>query len=240
MFRSIRSKIVVKLRHILEKSADLDMMKRSAHDTLALQILAPLSTTYQPWNPSALRPSALVKILNEIMLNRRSCIVECGGGISTIYIAKVLKQQRNGHLYTLEDNLDWIEILKPLLEEQGLSEYVTIVPAPLVTCQWALDNNLWYDLSLFRSHVEAGTIDLLIVDGPPAHDRPRRFSRYPALPALRDFFAPNLTIVLDDINRSSEAEIVVKWANEFGLTFEKYLYDGDIAIARTQGGYRIG
>jgi predicted O-methyltransferase YrrM len=165
--------------------------------------------------------------------------VECGGGISTVYIAKVLKQQRNGHLYTIEDNLDWIEILKSLLEEQELSEYVTIIPAPLVACELALENNLWYDLSLFRSNLLPGTIDLLIVDGPPAYDKQRRLSRYPALPALRDFFAPNVTVILDDINRSGEAEILVKWANEFGLTFKKYLYDGDIAVARTQHAYNL-
>ena len=240
MSKSLLSKIGIKFRQILEKLVRLDSIRRSSNDAVALQILSALSTTYQPWTPSALTPSALVKILNEIVLNRRTCIVECGGGISTIYIAKVLKQQRNGHLYTIEDDLDWIEILKSLLEEEALSEYVTIIPAPLVTCELALENNLWYDLSLFRSYLSPGTIDLLIVDGPPAYDKPRRLSRYPALPALRDFFAPNLTVILDDINRSGEAEILVKWANEFGLTFEKYLCDGDIAIARTQGGYRVG
>ncbi len=239
MSQSVIARIVAKFRQTEEKLDHFDTIRRSSHDAVALQILAPLSNIYQPWNPSAIRPSALVKILNEIVLNRRSCIVECGGGISTVYIAQALKQQHKGHLYTIEDNLNWIEILKSLLEEQGLSEYVTIIPAPLVTCQFSLENNLWYDLSVFRSHIEPRTIDLLLIDGPPAYDRSRRLSRYPALPMLRDFLAPNLTIILDDINRSGEAEILVKWANEFGLTFEKHLYDGDIAIARTQNGYRV-
>jgi predicted O-methyltransferase YrrM len=239
---SLLSRLLIKIQSSLDKLLllDLDSVSRSSHDAVAMQVLAPLSKTYQPWSTFALRPSGLVKILNEIIINRRRCIVECGGGISTVYIATLLQQQGQGHLYTLEDNLGWIEVLRALLKEQGLSDYVTVIPAPLAACELALENNLWYDLTAFRSQFTTSTIDLLLVDGPPAYDKPRRLSRYPALPALRDLLAPDFAVILDDINRSGEAEIIVKWAAEFNLTFEKYLYDGDIAIARTQGGYHVG
>jgi hypothetical protein len=237
---SLLSRPLAKLKSSLNKLFRLDTLSRSSHDAVAMQVLAPLSDTYQPWSTAALRPSGLVKILNEIVMNRRRCIVECGGGISTVYIAKLLKQLGQGHLYTLEDNLGWIELLKDLLQEQGLSDYVTVIPAPLSACNLALENNLWYDLTAFRSQFTESTIDLLLVDGPPAYDQPRRLSRYPALPALKDLLAPDSAIVLDDINRSGESEIIVKWSAEFNLTFEKYLYDGDIAIARTQGGFNVG
>ena len=234
----VRSSLV-KVRSSLDKLLRLDSLSRSSHDAVAMQVLAPLIGTYQPWTSFALRPSGLVKILNEIVMNHRRCIVECGGGISTVYIAKLLQQQGHGHLYTLEDNLGFIELLRALLQEQQLGDYVTVIPAPLAVCNLALENNLWYDLTAFRSQFTESTIDLLLVDGPPAYDRPRRLSRYPALPALRDLLAPDFAVVLDDINRSGEAEIIVKWAAEFDLTFEKYFYDGDIAIARTQGGFHI-
>lgn len=234
------SQLLPKVRSAIDHFFHLDSLSRSAHDAVAMQVLAPLSSTYQPWSTSALRPSGLVKILNEIVMNQRHCIVECGGGISTVYIAKLLKQQGKGHLYTLEDNLGWIDLLKVLLQDQGLSDYVTVLPAPLEICELALEKNLWYDLTAFRSQVSPGTIDLLIVDGPPAYDKPRRLSRYPALPAFKTFLSPNFAIVLDDINRSGEAEIITRWSAEFGLTFERYLYDGDIAIARSQGGYHVG
>jgi predicted O-methyltransferase YrrM len=237
---SLLSRLLLKLRFTTDKLFRLDSISRASHDAVAMQVLAPLSSTYQPWSTSALRPSGLVKILNEIVVNRRSCIVECGGGISTVYIAKLLKEQGQGHLYTIEDNLGWIDLLKGILQKQGVSDYVTVIPAPLTDCEFSLENNLWYDLSKFRSIVTPCTIDLLIVDGPPAYDQPRRLARYPALPALQDHLAPNFTVILDDINRSGEAEILVKWAAEFGLTFEKYFHDGDIAIARTQGGYHVG
>ena len=220
--------------------AQLDAINRSSHDAVAIQVLAPLSTSYLPWSTSALRPSGLVKILNEIVINRRGTILECGGGISTLYIARLLKQQGHGHLYTLEDNLGWIEVLQNLLKDQGLDDYVTLIPAPLVPCDLALDGNQWYDLTAAKTILTEPTIDFLIVDGPPAYDEKRRRSRYPALPALKSILAAEFAIVLDDINRSGEAEIVQKWSAEFGLEFEQYFYDGDIAIARTQGGYHVG
>lgn len=232
--------IRTKLQPYLDKLFRLDSLSRSAHDAVAMQVLAPLSSTYLPWSTPALRPSGLVKVLNEILINRRHCIVECGGGLSTLYIARLMQQRGSGHLYTLEHDLEWLELLKALLQEQGLSDYVTVIPAPLAPCDLALENNLWYDLTAFRSQFTTSTIDLLLVDGPPAYDRPRRLSRYPALPALRDLFAPDFAVFLDDINRSGEAEIIIKWAAEFNLTFEQYFYDGDIALARSQGGFYVG
>jgi predicted O-methyltransferase YrrM len=220
--------------------AQLDSIHRSSHDAVAIQVLAPLSTSYLPWSTSALRPSGLVKILNEIVINRRDTILECGGGISTLYIARLLKQQGHGHLYTLEDNLGWIEVLQNLLKDQGLDDYVTLIPAPLVPCNLALDDNQWYDLTAANAILKEPTIDFLIVDGPPAYDEKRRRSRYPALPELKRVLASDFAIVLDDINRSGEAEIIEKWSAEFGLEFEQYFYDGDIAIARSQGGYHVG
>ena len=56
--------------------AQLDSINRSSHDAVAIQVLAPLSTSYLPWSTSALRPSGLVKILNEIVINRRDSILE--------------------------------------------------------------------------------------------------------------------------------------------------------------------
>ncbi len=220
--------------------AQLDSINRSSHDAVAIQVLAPLSTGYLPWSTSALRPSGLVKILNEIVVNQRNTILECGGGISTIYIARLLKQQGHGHLYTLENNLGWIEVLQNLLKDQGLDDYVTLIPAPLVPCNLALDDNQWYDLTAANAILKEPKIDFLIIDGPPAYDEKRRRSRYPALPALKSILAADFAIVLDDINRSGEAEIIQKWSAEFGLEFEQYFYDGDIAIARSQGGYHVG
>jgi hypothetical protein len=44
-------------------------------DQLAIQVLAPLSSRYLPWSSAAMRPSGVVAVLNEIVLNRRQRVV---------------------------------------------------------------------------------------------------------------------------------------------------------------------
>ncbi|NOX50787.1 MAG: class I SAM-dependent methyltransferase, partial [Gammaproteobacteria bacterium] len=76
-------------------------------DGKALQQLNPLIEGYMPWSGSAMRPCALVAVLNDIIVNRRKCIVECGGGISTIFIGRLLNRTSDAHLYTIEHDKEW-------------------------------------------------------------------------------------------------------------------------------------
>lgn len=62
-----------------------------------------------------MRPSGLVAVLNEILINSRTSIVECGGGISTFYIAKLI-QENGGHLYSIEHELSWAIFLEKQLK----------------------------------------------------------------------------------------------------------------------------
>ena len=68
-------------------------------DVLAMQSLAPLTEGYIPWNAASMRPSSVIVILNEIMFNHRQSILECGSGISTIYIAALLKKYRRAFVH---------------------------------------------------------------------------------------------------------------------------------------------
>ena len=64
-------------------------------------------------------------------------------------------------------------------------------------------------------------VDLLVVDGPPAFEDGFGLARHPALPVLRGRLAPGATVVLDDIERPGEREVVRRWEREFGLTFHR-------------------
>jgi hypothetical protein len=132
-------------------------------DILAMQYLAPLSQTYLPWTVMSMRPSGLVKVLNEIVINRRSCIVECGGSVSTFYIARLLKE-KGGHLYTIEHDKEWVEVLQGLLAEQGLDKFVSVIFAPLVKTQLAVNAGSWYNESIIQKALATIKLDLLIVD----------------------------------------------------------------------------
>ena len=69
---------------------------RDRKDMLAMAALAPLSRGFLPWSQASMRPSGLLAVVNDIVINRRTKIVECGSGISTFYIARLLKE-RGGH-----------------------------------------------------------------------------------------------------------------------------------------------
>jgi hypothetical protein len=208
-------------------------------DLLAFQQLAPLSTTFLPWTESAMRPSGLVKVLNAITILRCRCIVECGGGLSTLYIARLLKQQNVGHLYSIEHDAAWAEVLQSLLKNQALEDYVTVILAPLVSCPLAMEGNIWYDTNIIEEKIADCKIDLLLVDGPPAWQEGRAYARYPAVPYFQNFFAEDHTIILDDINRPGEEAVLRKWEELLNLKFERYRLDGTVAIGRTQQEFSI-
>lgn len=203
-------------------------------DILAMHVLAPLSTSYLPWTISAMRPSALVAVLNEIVLNGRRCIVELGAGISTWYIARLLRQV-GGHLTTVEHDERWADEVESRLAREGLSEMVSVVRAPLapVSPGWPGEDSGWYDRGKVDEAVDGRRIDLLVVDGPPAFSADRAHARYPALPVFAPLLAEDHAIVLDDIDRTGEQEIVDVWERDFGVTFERRVMDGGIAISHS-------
>lgn len=207
-------------------------------DILAMHYLKPIFDDYLPWNSYAIRPSGLVKIINEITINNRTGILECGGGISTIYIAKIL-QKSGGHLYTIEHDADWVKFLKKLLAQHDLTPYVSIVTAPLEDCPFSVDrsdrySHRWYSLDTLKNALNNVKIDLLIVDGPPAYTKKTMYDRYPAVPFFQQYFASDYAIILDDIGRSGEKTITARWQNELGINFRRYPIQGGIAIAYSQ------
>ncbi len=211
---------------------DLEKILRNQEDILAMQYLAPLCGEYLPWSGYAMRPSGLVQVLNEIVINQRSKIVECGAGVSTFYIARLLRQ-KGGHLYTIEHNLDWMNWVQGELERESLSHLVTLVYAPLQPTDLSLQNTPWYDTEILRATLGSlQGIDLLLVDGPPAYEESIQYSRYPALPYFLPQFAPDVTVVIDDANREGEREIIKRWEGLLNVGFEQK--DGYIAIARFQ------
>jgi predicted O-methyltransferase YrrM len=200
---------------------DLD---QSALDAAALAALAPLDGPYLPWTDFALRPSALVVVLNDIAIRDCQRIVELGGGISSVYIGRLLRERDGGRLVTVEHDPSWTEVLHGLLAREGLDR-VEIVEAPL--------RDGWYD----RVELEpllAEPIDLLLVDGPPAHEHAIRTARRPAVPFFRRAFADDWLVVLDDATRPGEESILREWERMLGVRAQRREAAG-IALLRPPG-----
>lgn len=198
-------------------------------DLHAWQVLRPLldGHPYLPWNEGALRPAAMVKIINEIILGERRTIVELGSGVGTVVLARLLRE-RGGDLTSVEHEPAWARFVADQLEREGLTKHATMVVAPLVAHQASLDGAPWYD----ESHLGGlpRSIDLLLVDGPPGYGEGMQRSRYPAMPVLGKRVRPGGAIVLDDAKRPGEREITELWAQQSGLDFGLMKPEG-IAIA---------
>jgi len=188
-----------------------------AGDLEALEILRPLLDAggYLPWTEGALRPAALVVVCNEIVLADRREIVELGSGVSTIVLARLMRE-REGRLTSLEHDPDWGQVVRSQLKREGLTHVAHLVEAPLEAHPLALGDAPWYAERTVAELPEA--IELLLVDGPPGYVDGMERSRYPALPALEPRLAPGAIVVLDDTARPGEREILERWG-ELGWRF---------------------
>lgn len=202
-----------------------------AVDLQAWPVLAPLLRGYLPWSSGAIRPSALVAVLNDVLLLERRTPVECGGGVSTILIARLLAELGRGHLDTLEHDPTWIAYLEGALTREGLSAWATVRHAPLEPHADGWDAP-WYAAAVLTDLPPA--IDLLLVDGPPAAEPGTEHARHAALPALWPRLADGATIVLDDLPRPGEQAVLARWEADFDLTFQRWEAQG-IAVTRTGG-----
>ena len=197
-------------------------------DLHAWPALAALPGAYLPWSSGALRPAALVLLLNDVLVLGRETIVECGGGVSTIYFARLLAQRGHGRVLTLEHDPLWVAFLTDALAREALAGHATVVHAPLDP------ETGWYELDAVAAALPAAPVDLLLVDGPPADEPETPLAREPALPVLHDRLAADATVALDDLPRPGEREIVARWEARFGLRFERF-EDQGIAVGRTGG-----
>jgi predicted O-methyltransferase YrrM len=185
----------------------------NSQDAVALQALAQFPGQYLPWTAGAMSPTAVATLVNQILLNRRHVIVECGSGVSTVVFARVVRQE-GGHIYTIEEDAEWCARVLAWLDRDGTADVVTVIHAPVE----GSGEERWYRRAAL-DEIPAG-IDLLVVDGPTAWISGSELARYPALPYFYEKLAPDATIALDDSFRRGERQIIARWRNEFGRDFE--------------------
>lgn len=131
-------------------------------------------------------------------------IVECGAGVSTVALG-LATQRTGGTVLTLEHHEGWAQRTRDALKRLGIGG-VTICHAPLAR----FGEFSWYAPA---EHELPGSIALAVCDGPPG-DTPG--GRFGLLPRLRERLSPQSVILLDDVERAAELEILHRWARELG------------------------
>ncbi len=174
-------------------------------DLHAWPMLSPLLVQggYLPWTTGSMRPAGLVAVCNEVVHGVRTRIIECGGGVSTVLLARLLRERRVGSLIALEHDRHWAALVQAQLQRERLEAVARVLHAPLQ------GEPPWYGLNELSGIPDE--IDLLIVDGPPACDSGQGSSREPALPRFAQRLTAGGAVILDDINRPGERAILGRW-----------------------------
>lgn len=175
-----------------------------------MQMLAPLQGEFLPWTPYTMRPSVIVAMLSDVVIQARELIVECGSGNSTIYAARLLKRRGTGRIVSIDDDRDWGRRTREMLDAEELSVYADIVHAPL--------RDGWYDTAAIPPLSDIG---LLVVDGPPANTPDTALARAGAVAYFRGRLAPDATVILDDMRRPGELAVLEQWRGERPFRIER-------------------
>jgi predicted O-methyltransferase YrrM len=145
-------------------------------------------------------------------------IVECGSGVSTVVIARLLAARGRGRVHALEHDPRWAGETRRRIEGEGLADRAVVVDAPLRPHPLAQPGCEWYDADALERLPHR--IDLLLVDGPPAGAPAVERARYPALPALASRLGPGATVILDDAERPGERWILDRWQQRADVSFD--------------------
>lgn len=220
---------------------------REFSDEAARFALTALTGPYLPWGAGVMRPAGLVTVCNDVVLSGRRRIVELGSGVSTVLLARLLTGRPPVGGFTLvavEHDASWAQWVSEQLHREQTAVDVVVVHAPLRPHPCAAEHLGWYDEAVLSDGLATAfgpdPVDLLLVDGPPAYLPGRGLARLPALPVLLDRLAPGATVVLDDVERPGEQEVLRRWERDTGLVFERRAEQEGVALARTPVGVAVG
>lgn len=133
-------------------------------------------------------------------------ILECGSGLTTLLLGGVAV--RTGvEVHALEHNAEWHGRVTQALHDFGLRN-VKVHLTPLRD----FGDCDWYDVSLATL---PRNFTFVICDGPPAATRGGRSGM---MPTMLENLAPACEILLDDLVRPAEQELVRRWVRELGAT----------------------
>lgn len=197
------------IRH--EPGEPLDMLRRDIQRDLSS--MAGLVASVDPSGPMpapggwAATPETLLTLVSEVLSSERvGTILECGSGTSTAWLARAVQRRGEGRVVSLEHDADFASTVRRRLQDLGVAAHADVRTAPLSQVVVGGTEWLWYSSDAWS---DLNEVTLLFVDGPLG--ALARLARYPALPLLIDRLAPDAVIVLDDIHRGDEREILDRW-----------------------------
>lgn len=203
--------MIQKIKQVLRINSYFDKLSRNVHDssaTILLHKLFPASTILS-FTPFSLNPNTMLHLINEIQINQRKQIIEFGSGISTIVMAKFIKDNKlSAKILSIEDNEEWFNYIMSELIKYNLEGIVNLNYVPL---KKENQKYAWYKKERISDLVLGKKFDMVLVDGPSAKNGTE--VRMPAVEMLLGSLNEEFIIFLDDIRRTGERKILNSWEN---------------------------
>jgi hypothetical protein len=177
-----------------------------------------------PLGAWGIRPPAALALAQVIALHRPHSIVELGPGASTLLILQAASSvPYDVHLTSIEHDSHFYDRAERFFSYLDLT--CNLILAPLEEWEGNGYRVEWYAQD--RISGVKFQVDLLVVDGPPAHDGiPRRF---PAFPVFREALSPGGLVFVDDTDRHEDRKSVEMWCR----------MDDDLKILQDGGSFMI-
>lgn len=142
----------------------------------------------------------LHRIVDIVETAQPANVVELGSGATSLVIAKALAMHGGGRLHSYDGHAPFVTAMQGWLAEHDLEADFHHAPLMQRDVRWP---GLWYALTEVP-----GSIDLLVIDGPPWAVHP--FARGMA-ERLFALIAPGGTVLLDDAARPGERYVARRW-----------------------------
>lgn len=172
-----------------------------------LNAVLPTSDVLPATRGWAASPDLLLALVDLVITERPSLIVECGSGASTLWLALALRRFGiDGRIIALDHDPAFSGRTRDFLARHDVLDLAEVRDAPLEGFSLDGETYSWYARTAWE---DLAGIDLLFVDGPPAATGHQ--ARYPALPLLNKSLSPIATIVLDDLIVPDMREVLPRW-----------------------------
>jgi predicted O-methyltransferase YrrM len=187
---------------VFERAIRRLMKRRSADELVDSSLLSDLS--YGWGNVDYAAPSGFITSCLQQLRKTDGPILECGSGLSTILLGAV--GARFGlQLWSLEHDLTWARRVASVIRRYKLDN-IRLCVTPLKD----YGPFTWYAPPKEDLPSE---FSFIVCDGPPG-ETPG--GRYGLLPRMRKRLRSGSVIVLDDLTRPAEQEVLRRWTIELG------------------------
>ena len=176
-----------------------------------LNAVLPASDVLPATRGWAASPDLLMVLVDLVITERPSLVVECGSGASTLWLALAMRRfEIDGRIIALDHDPVFGARTRDLLARHNVRDLAEVRDAPLESFSLDGETYSWYAR---RAWENLKGIDLLFVDGPPATTGHQ--ARYPALPLLSGLLSPGATLVLDDLVVPDMQKVLRLWLDAY-------------------------